>query len=55
MSIQKRELESALGKPVTVTTGALKDSDGSSIKSDAYLTFVVGSTTYYIPLYDTTA
>ena len=36
------------------TSGGLKDSDSSDIKCDGYIKLNVGSTAYYIPLYDTT-
>lgn len=55
MGLTKHNLETAVGEVVKITTGSLKDSDGSDIKCDKYLTITIAGTSYYIPLYDTTA
>ena len=36
-------------------TGSLKDSDGTDIKCDGKIKVDIGGTTYYIPVYDSTA
>lgn len=37
------------------TAGALSDSSGATVYCDAYITVDVNGTTYYIPLYSSTA